>query len=155
MTEELEFDLQAAHKHFAGHCFNQVWDLLDKSERTAAEDEQMIRLALASHWHWTQREDCTETSISVAYWQTSRVYAVLGQGENARRYALLCLEASQGDDIPPFYLGYAFEALARAEMVAGDQAKMNQHLEMARQAAEQVEDADSKQWLLDDLDSIA
>jgi hypothetical protein len=56
----------------------------------------MIRLSLASHWHWTQREDCAVTNISVAYWRTSRIYAVLGQAENARRYAEMCLEPVRG-----------------------------------------------------------
>ena len=80
MSEKATFDIDAAHRYFAAECFNQAWDLINKSERTPEEDEQMIRLSLASHWHWTQRADCTQENVSIAYWQTSRVYTVLGPG---------------------------------------------------------------------------
>jgi tetratricopeptide (TPR) repeat protein len=154
MTKKPDFDLSAAHKYFSGDCFNKAWELLNKPDRTAEEDEQMLRLSLASHWHWTQREDCTPTSISVAHWQTARIYAVLGQAENARRYAQMCLAASQGDDIPPFYLGYAYEALARAELAVGDRGKMEEYLEEAQRTADSIDDPDEKKWLLDDLGTI-
>ncbi len=148
------FDLNAAHRYFSAHCFNEAWELLDKPDRTAEDDEQMIRLSLASHWHWTQREDCAPANISAAYWQTSRIYAVLGQAENARRYAHLCLEASQDDDMPPFYLAYAYEALARAELVAGECQTMASYLDEAHRIAETVPDEDAQSWLLDDLKTI-
>ncbi len=51
MVKEPDFDLQAAHKFFSVTCFNQTWDLMDKAERTAEEDEEMLRLSLASHYH--------------------------------------------------------------------------------------------------------
>lgn len=155
MSKQPELDVQAAHKYFSAQCFNGAWDLLDKKDRTPSEDEQMIRMSLASTWHWTQREDCTDTNLSVGYWQTSRVYAVLGQAGNARRHGQLCLEVSQGDDVGPFYLGYAYEALARAESVAGNQAQAEAYLARARESAAQVADEETRQWLLDDLETIA
>jgi hypothetical protein len=154
MPEKPDFDKSAAHRYFSAECFNKAWDLMEKPSRTSEEDEQMIRLALASHWHWTQRSDCTRTNVSVSYWQTSRVYAILGQAENARRYGQLCLEASQGEDIPPFYLGYAYEALARAEAVAGNREKMEKFLGQARRMAERIPDPDANKQLLDDLATI-
>lgn len=154
MMEGPDFDLEAAHKYFAAECFNQAWALLDKPDRSAAEDEHMIRLSLASHWHWTQREDCTPTNISAAYWQTSRIYSVLGQAENAKRYAQLCLSVSQGEDVAPFYLAYAYEAAARAELVADNRQQMERYLAQARRIANKVPDAQAKSWLLEDLDTI-
>ncbi|MCP4536626.1 MAG: hypothetical protein GY832_05725 [Chloroflexi bacterium] len=154
MANKPDFDVNAAHKHFSTNCFNKAWDLIDKADRTAEEDEQMIRLSLASHWHWTQRDDYAKTGESAAHWQTSRIYAMLGQANNAQRYGQLSLVASQGDDVPPFYLGYAYEALARAESVAGNRDQQEKYLGKARAAAEKVEDADSKKMLLDDLDTI-
>jgi hypothetical protein len=154
MSTEPDFDLKTAHKFFSAACFNMTWDLMDKAERTPEEDEQMIRLTLASHWHWTQRDDYADTFASVAHWQTSRVYAIIGEADNARKYGELSLERAQGDDVPPFYLGYAYEALARAESVAGDSGKTKEYLRKAREAAAQVEDEDTRKMLLDDLDSI-
>lgn len=152
--DQPEFNLDAAHEHFSAQCFNEAWALLDKPNRSAEEDEQMIRLAMASHWHWTQREDCTATNISVAYWQTSRVYAALAQAENARRYGELCLDVSRDENVPPFYLAYAHEALARAAYVAGDDQAMKRHLSEARRVGEMVGGEESRQWVLDDLATI-
>ncbi|MBI5960010.1 MAG: hypothetical protein HY866_14820, partial [Chloroflexi bacterium] len=115
-----DFDRQAAHRHFAVECFNQTWDLIDKANRTARDNEKMIGLSMASLWHWSQRKDCTPTNISVGCWLVSRVYALIGQADNARHYGQMCLEASHGDGVAPFYLGCAYEALARAEKVAGN-----------------------------------
>lgn len=154
MTRDPEFDLEAAHDYFSVECFNKTWDLLNKETRTDEEDEEMIRLSLASHWHWTRREDYTPKTVSVAYWQTSRVYAVLGQAENAKRYAKKCLTVSQDACLDPFYLGYGYEALARAESVARDRDASERHLETARQLADEVADPEAKQWLLDDLATI-
>jgi hypothetical protein len=66
----------------------------------------------------------------------------------------LCLDASQGEDIPPFYLGYAYEALARAESVAGNRERMEEYLREARRVADTIPKPDAKKMLLDDLDTI-
>jgi hypothetical protein len=154
VIDQSPFDLSAAHRHFAAECFNAAWDLIDKPARTSTEDEQMLLLAMASFYHWTQRPDCTPKSRSISLWQISRVYALLGQPENARRYGEQCLTESDVPDVPVFYLAYAYEALARAEMVAGDKTKMQKYLKEARRTSERVEDEQSKKMLLDDLTTI-
>jgi hypothetical protein len=154
MPKPPEFDLSKAHKYFSADCFNKAWELIDKSDRTPEEDEHMLRLSMASAWHWTQREDRQPKNMSIAYWQIARIYALLQQADNARRYGQMCLDVSLCEDIPPFYLGYAYEALARAEMMAGNRDQMQQYLEDSRQAAERVTDAESKAMLLADLETI-
>jgi hypothetical protein len=155
MPKGPDFDVTAAHKYFAAECFNRTWGLMDKADRTPEENEQMLQLTFASQWHWSQRDDCAPTNVATGYWQISRVFAILGQGDNARKYGRLSLEALEGAEDVPFSVGYAYEALARAEMVAGDKAKMEEYLAEAREAAEKVTDADSKKWLTDDLGTIA
>ena len=154
MAAKNEFDQAAAHKYFSANCFNKAWDLIDKTDRTPEEDEQMIRLSLASQYHWTQRDDYSATSASIGYWQTSRIYALLDQAENARRYGQLCLEASRAEDVGPFFLGYAYEALARAEAVAGDMEKSAEYIAAAKSAADKIDKAEDRQPLLDDLATI-
>jgi hypothetical protein len=119
MSSPLSFDLPTAHRYFSSECFNTAWDLIEKPRRTPEEDLDMPHRSLAALWHWTQRPDCTPTNRSIGLWQVSRVYAILGQEQNARRYGELCLGASQGPEVAPFYLAYAREALARAEPLAG------------------------------------
>lgn len=154
MTKQPDFDLAVAHRHFAVECFNGAWDLIDKTGRTEEEDEEMLRLSLASIWHWTQRKDCTPTNLSVGYWQISRIYTLLGQVENARRYGRLCLEIGQVQGVEPFALGYAYEALARAEMVASNRAEMEAYLQRARSVCETMTDEEDRQQLLNDLETI-
>ncbi len=153
MAKKPDFDLTAAHKFFSTNCFNNAWDLIDQPSRTPEEDEEMIRLSLASAWHWKQRDDCTQENLSVSFWQTSRIYSILGQVDNARRYARLCLDASQGEDVAQFYLGYAYEAMARSESLVGD-TQVEQYLEKARNITAAMSDSDEKLKLLDDLAAI-
>ncbi|MBN2170642.1 MAG: hypothetical protein JW819_04880 [Candidatus Krumholzibacteriota bacterium] len=154
MADETKLDLAAAHKNFSASCFNAVWELLDKADRTEREGQRMIELAHASIWHWTQREDCTDTNMSIGYWQASRVYATLGMADEARRYGTLCLAASAAEGVPPFYLGYAHEALSRAAGVAGDREEAAAQLAEARRIAETVPDEEAKKMLLADLDTL-
>ena len=153
MPDKSSFDLQAAHRYFATRCFNRTWGYIEKAARSPEDDLTMLHTALASLWHWTQREDCTPENLSTGYWQVSRVYALLGQADNARRYGELCLKASE--KLAPFYLGEANEALARAELTAGDRLKMQVHLEKARQLAEKITDEGDKRVLLNDLKTIS
>jgi hypothetical protein len=155
MAKAPSFDEQAAHRRFAAACFNRAWDLIDKSDRTPEEDREMVRLSHASHWHWTQLEGHTQTNLSIGYWQASRIYALLGEAENSRQYAELCLEVSKGDDVEPFYLAYAYEALARAAAVASDAEAARQYCGEAERIAEAVSDDASRAQLLGDLKTIA
>lgn len=154
MGKKPDFDIQAAHKYFSAECFNRAWDYIDKPIRNKNEEDMMLQLSLASLWHWTQRKDSTSTNLSVSYWQVSRVYTLLRQAENARHFGELCLEISLGEDVLPFYRGYAYEALARAEMVAENEAKMEKHLIQAHQVAALLPDPEEKKQLLGDLATI-
>ena len=154
MAKKPDFDLTTAHKFFSTHCFNKAWNLIDQPSRTPEEDDSAIASNIASAWHWKQRDDCTQVNLSVSFWQTSRIYSILGQVDNARRYARLCLDASQGEDVAQFYLGYAYEALARAESLVGNTVQMEQYLNQARNIAAAMSDSDEKHMLLDDLAAI-
>ena len=147
-----DFDPSQAHRYFAAHCFNAAWELIDKSDRTPEETEQMIQLALASLWHWSQREDGTPTHLSIGYWQASRVYALAGEPANAQKYAARCLEITPADD--PFCLGYAHEAMSRAAQMVGDLESVQLHRELAREQAQCVVKPEDRQLLEDDLNSL-
>lgn len=152
MSHDVTFDVAAAHQFFAADCFNRAWDLIEKPERTPADDRLMAALNQASIYHWQQRPDCTNTRLSIGYWQASRIQALLGNAADARRHAEVCL--AYAADAEPFYRGYAFEALARAEMIAGNAALAAEHCSKARTEAERVEEQDEREQLLADLKSL-
>jgi len=148
------FDIQQAHRYFAATSFNKTWDYLEKQDRSAAENLDMISTCHASHWHWTQIEEHTPENISIAYWQLSRVYAVTNQPSNALSFAMLCLKVTQDKHLRPFYLAYAYEALARAASVANKPEEVETYRQQAKKIAESDLEGEEKQQLLNDLNTI-
>ena len=153
MTASSSIDTIQAHKFFSEYCFNSTWKLIDRPKRTSSDNEQMIQCTLASLWHWAQREDCTDTNLSIGYWQAARVYALADEAHNARKYARLCLDITPTDDA--FYLGYAHEAMARAEGLAGNQELANEHLAKAKHFATNIIKVRDRKLLEADLATLA
>jgi hypothetical protein len=146
------FDSEAAHRYFSAKCFNNAWDLIEKTDRSPEEDRLMVTLNQASLYHWLQRPDCSPKNLSVGYWQASRIQALLGNVTEARRCAEICQEYSE--TLAPFYRAYALEAFARAEALNGNRLHADEYLNQARELAEQVEDKEERDLLLNDLNTI-
>jgi hypothetical protein len=153
MDSPAPFDPLPCHRFFSADCFNKTWTLLEKASLTAAEEEQMLLLAMASLWHWTQRPDCQRRQLQIGNWMVSRVYAALGQAENASLYAGKCLLLSEGEE--PFYLAFAHEAAARAARLGGNGEAVTRHLTEARRLAALVAEDEDRAQLENDLASIA
>ena len=143
------FDANAAHQFFSAHCFNRAWELIEKPNRAPEDDLLMVALNLASIFHWQQRPDCTDTKLSIGYWQASRIQALLGNAAESRRHAQTSLTFAANSQ--PFYRGYAFEALARAEKLAGKAERSAEYAAKARVAAQDVSEAEEREALLADL----
>ena len=152
MADQLQFDITAAHKYFSAENFNKTWEYIEKPNRSQEDDMVMLHTAIASLWHWTQRDDVTPENLSVGYWQVSRVFCLVGQPDNARMYGLLSLKYAE--KLEAFFKGYAYETLARAEMQSGNRVAMRFHLEKAHEMAGRVSDEEDKQILLKDLETI-
>lgn len=148
-----EFDQQAAHRFFSAHCFNAAWGLIDKDAWSEDDRVQMLARAMASVWHWSQRPDNEPQNRSIGYWQVSRVFALLGYGEPARWFGQLCLENSRQEE--PFFLGYAYECLARAAALCGEPEEAKRCLDEAARLAESISDESERQQLLADLKTIS
>ena len=63
-------------RQLAAGLFNQVWVLLDKLDRSAGDDDQMVHTAHASRYHWGAAGGPVQWARGE--WQCSRVYAVPG-----------------------------------------------------------------------------
>lgn len=153
MADAPNFDIQQAHRYFSADCINKTWDNMDKDgNRSTEESMEMLHTAIASLWHCTQREDVMPENLSIGYWQVSRVYCLIKQPHNARRYGLLSLQYAK--DLSPFLKGYAYETLARGEMIANNRVIMKAYLEKAREMLAQVDDEEDRQALAKDLETI-
>jgi hypothetical protein len=91
-------------------------------------------------------------NLSVGYWQVSRVFNLIKQPNNARTYGLLSLKYA--DSLEPFFKAYAYETLARAEMLADNRVIMMVYLEKAHEMTNLVTEEEDQQLLLKDLATI-
>ena len=144
---------QDLDKKLAVDLFNQTWDLLDKTDRTPEEVDTMIHAAHASRYHWG--EVGTPLEFARGEWQISRVYAVLNRPEPALYHARRCLDLCQANEIGDFDLAFAYEALARAYATAGELDKSGEYIELAMQAAEQIEDKDNREYFESELLTVS
>ena len=141
-------------RRLAADLFNKTWTLMEKPDRTAAEDDEMLHMAHASRHHWGEIE--SGARLARGEWQCSRVYAVLGRGEPALHHARRCLELCESApaDLEEWDLPFAYEALARACSVDGDEAGAREWLMRARAAGEAISDEDERALLEADLATI-
>jgi hypothetical protein len=153
MSHQPTFNLHEAHIHFSTELFNMTREYIDQADqRSPEEDMTMLHTAIASLWHWTQRDDVTNENLSVGYWQVSRVYNLIKQPHNARTYGLLALKYA--DRLNPFFKAFAYETLARAEMQSSNRVIMLVYLEKANAMAELIEEEEERNLLMKYLSSI-
>ncbi|MEA3322014.1 MAG: hypothetical protein U9Q88_18640 [Bacillota bacterium] len=152
VTQE-EQDLQYTfHRKTAINLFNEVWDLMEKAERTPEEDFLMIHKAHSSRFHWGEIGE--PVNFSRGEWQISRVYAVLRRSEPCLTHALRNLEIVLEHEIKDFDLAFAYEALARAYNLIGDSAAKEKYLNLAKEASTLIAKDADRNVVLQDLETI-
>ena len=154
VSNEPEFDASLGHKKFAAAAFNHAWDLIDLKTRTDDDVRQMLDAAHASSWHWRHRDDATAQNRSIADWQLSRVHALAGNGAMALDYGNLSLVTANETGLP-FYISYAYEAIARANWVLGNLDDARTALAAAEEQIAFVVSVGEVALLRPDLDDIA
>lgn len=136
----------------AAALFNEVWELLDRTDRDAADDDRLVHMAHASRFHWG--EVGRPVNVVRGEWQCSRVYAALGRPEAALHHARRALQLCREHGIADFDLAFCYEGLARASAVAGDARGRERWLAEARAAIAGVSDDDDRDLVLRDLETV-
>lgn len=145
---------QIVHQFFSAGCFNKTWEYLDKEKLSEEEIENMIVCANASLYHWKKRKDRTTQNLSIAYWQLARVYTVADKLNMAEDYANKCIDISVESKLSHFYIGYGYEALARAFLKAEKMEQSRKYLDKAYQELDKIDNKDNKNYLKSDLDNM-
>jgi hypothetical protein len=148
---ELPKTIDVDHRQLGIDLFNYTWTLLDKQDRTREEDDEMLSAAFASAFHWLHAEGAGPENRARSEWQISRVYAMLGRGEPAVHHAQRCLDHCLDNGIGDWDLAFAYEALARAHRVAGNDEQHRRNLELAREAGAAIEQAEDREHFEQDL----
>jgi hypothetical protein len=149
--EESRYTLEEIHLPFAKQIHGRVWQLLDKADRTSAEDEEMLCAAYASLYHWLFAG--TEINQQRGHWLISRVAAVLGHGAEALRHATRCQELTEqySQQMQDFDVAFAFEGVARAHAVLGNAAEAKEYLIRAEEAGRAIRDQEDREIFFDSL----
>jgi DNA-binding transcriptional MerR regulator len=150
-TTELD---PATRRQLAKDLFNHTWTLLEKPDRTAAEDDEMIHAAHASRFHWGEPGVGEPVNLARGEWQCSRVYAVLGRAEPALWHARRCLAINEANGQADWDIASAYEAMARAWLAAGDLAETAAWKAKATAALDGIADKDDRDIIEGDLATL-
>jgi hypothetical protein len=139
-------DLQEFHRQIARKCFNEAWDYLEKKNRDANDEQQMLHLVHTARYHWTFVG--TDNNFAVGDWQISRVYAALNEPRLALHFAKSSLERMERNNLSDI-LCTGYEAMARAYAVAKESQPARDYIKRAREqlAKSHVDDEDRKIYL--------
>lgn len=105
-------------------CNNSIWELVAKDGRTADDDEELLRRAYASAYHWQRARGATAVNEARALYMLAKVHLLTGQAERSLHYAEACAAATTGagELAADFDHAYAHEARARALLALGREA---------------------------------
>jgi hypothetical protein len=123
--DETEF-----HRDIAKRSFNKAWDILDKKQRSADDERQMLHLAHASRYHWDIAG--TPSNQAVGDWQISRIYAALSQPSLSLLFAKSSLETCEKNNLQDI-LPSAYEGMARAYAISGDPKAAREQISKSRE----------------------
>jgi len=152
-TEMLDSD---THRQLGKELFNHTWSLIEATDRTPEQDDEMVFSSHASAYHWSKGGG-TLANAARGHWQIARVYSTLGRGEPALWHARRCLQLAEGAveagvaddwDVPA-----ALEGLARAQAVAGDRAAAEAARARARETVQAIADPEDRQLIEQDLET--
>ena len=144
----------ATHRLLGVDLFNATWSLLELADRSASQTDALIHAAHASRHHWALAEGSGAENLARGEWLCSRVYAVLGRAEPALWHARRCVEICESNGIGDWDVAAACEAMARAQLVAGDRAAAREWATRARAALSAIADADDREVIEQDLDAL-
>jgi DNA-binding transcriptional MerR regulator len=152
-TEPTELD-PATRRKLAADLFNHTWTLLERTDRTLEQDDEMIHSAHASRYHWGEVPDREAVNLARGEWQCSRVYAVLGRAEPALWHARRCLEINEAAGVADWDIASAYEAMARASLVAGDLEGVATWKAKAVAALDAIADPDDREIIDGDIATL-
>lgn len=153
MSEEKSFSESEAHLFFAKRYNGKTWELFGKKDRTPEENDLMLDYAHTSLAHW--RVAGTGVNVQRGEWLISRVWILLGDGEQALRHARRVgeLTESHKGEMEDFDFAFSHESLARAHALCGHADEARKFIALAQEAGEAIVDEEDRKIFFDDFNS--
>ncbi len=136
------------HRAQAIECNNSTWEMIE-APRSPENDEEMLRRAYASTYHWARAVRRGPANDARGAWLLAKVQLLVGQPELSLRYADQCMAICNENGLVDFDLAYAHEARARALKALGKDIEAGESWEMAK--AVPIADAEDQAILDADL----
>lgn len=148
----MEKTIKNFHEKQAKSCFNKVWDYIEMENRSEADNLNMIHCAHASRYHWG--EIGKPLNFERGEWQISKVYTLLGKGEQALYHGQACLKICQDHAIEDFDIAFAYEALAHAYKVLGKLDLVEKYKQLAFDCLPAIKDKGDRDYTESELNKI-
>ena len=136
------------HRAQGIECNNSTWEMIE-AERTPDTDEEMLRRAYASSYHWARAVRRAPANEARGAWLLAKVQLLVGQPELSLRYANTCMAICIEHGLVDFDLAYAHEGRARALKALGKDIEAGEAWELAK--AVPIADAEDRAILDADL----
>jgi uncharacterized protein YndB with AHSA1/START domain len=138
----------AWHRAQAVECNNATWAMVE-ADRTPDHDEEMLRCAYASAYHWQRAAGAAPEHEARAAYMIAKAHLLAGHADLSLRYADRCMAQCRRHGLADFDLAYAHEARARALHALGRASEAT--AEWAAAQAVPVADPDDRAILDADL----
>lgn len=134
-------------RELAVSTFNLVWELLELTDRTPEEIDEMIHAAHVSCYVWSKVG--TVANVARGEWQCARVYSTLGRAEPALWHAGRCLELAEagGEGFEDWDSPSAKQGMAHALLAAGETDEARRWAGFAREELARVEDPEDRELI--------
>lgn len=136
------------HRAQGIECNNSTWEMIE-APRTPENDEEMLRRAYASAYHWSRAARRVPANDARGAWLLAKVQLLVGQPQLSLEYADRCMSVCVDNGLADFDLAYAYEARARALKALGDDIAAAQSWELAKSVP--IAEAEDKAILDGDL----
>lgn len=118
MAGESTKDVKETHQRFAIETNNATWDLIEKADRTHAEEIEMVHQAHASAWHWSKVGE--PVNLVRAHYLVAKVYFAVHQAKSGSFWANHVWKSTTDLGLTSWDYAFACEIMARARALECD-----------------------------------
>jgi hypothetical protein len=140
------------HKKIAIMTNNEIWPTLDKKNPSKEELEDALHMAHTSLYHWSKIGQ--PINKARAEYMVARVCSAFKWAEPALYHAKQCLKITETTGIGGFDLAFAYEALAKANFVAGNKAECMKYRDLAQKATDAIDGDEDRKICQLEVDKI-
>lgn len=155
MSHQPDFDIDKAHRWFGVEFNNGIFPLLEKTDRTDEETEEMIAKAYASTLHWSNYSKHTVANKARGENMIATALAFAGRKEGALHHAKRNhhIVTNNLNDVKDFDITYAHMAMARSLALNGDMAKAKEYYDECAKSIEAIENEEDKSICTSDFNT--